>query len=54
MLRVRIATRLFNLFFKGYRIFFLTEDTGYYVNDILIDTELKEIVLQCVYRRSEE
>ena len=47
---IKLAFRLI----KGYSIFFVDGDTAYYVNDILIDMEMKEIILQCLHRRSEE
>jgi len=30
---------------KGYSIFFVCEDKAYYINSILIDPELKEVIL---------
>lgn len=50
-----MRTFLLKLFFrliKNYSIFFVTEDTAWYVNDIVIDTEMKEIILSCVWRES--
>ena len=44
-LKFKLISRLL----KGYSIFFFQKDTVYYVNDILIDTELKEIVLKYGY-----
>ena len=41
---------LFLRLIKGYSIFFMDGDTAYYVNDILIDSEMKEIILQCKNR----
>lgn len=51
-----MRTFLLKLFFrliKNYSIFFVAEDTAWYVNDICIDTEMKEIILQCVWRKKE-
>lgn len=51
-----MRTFLLKLFFrliKNYSIFFVTEDTAWYVNDIVIDTEMKEIILSCVWRKNE-
>lgn len=38
--------KLISKLLKGYNIFFFQKDTAYYVNDIMVDTELKEIVLK--------
>ena len=46
-----IILTLFLRLIKGYSIFFIHGDTAYYVNDVMIDTEMKEIVLQSVERR---
>ena len=37
---------LFFKLIKNYSIFFILEDEAYYVNDICIDSELKEIILR--------
>ena len=47
---------LFKLLFrllKGYHIFFFVKGTAYYVNDIMIDSEFKEIILKYEDRCSE-
>lgn len=47
---------LFKLLFrllKGYHIFFFVKGTAYYVNDIMIDSEFKEIILKYEDRGSE-
>ena len=38
---------------KDYTIFFMDGDTAYFVNDILIDSEMKEIILSYVERRDD-
>ena len=45
--------KLFFKVIKDYTIFFLVEDGAYYVNDIMIDTETKDIVMKYVERREE-
>ena len=45
--------KLFFKLIKDYTIFFLVEDGAYYVNDIMIDTETKDIVMKYVERREE-
>lgn len=35
---------------QGYSIFFMDGDTAYFVNDVLIDSEMKEIILSYVER----
>lgn len=49
-LKFKLISRLL----KGYSIFFFQKDTAYYVNDILIDIELKEIVLKYEKREGVE
>lgn len=41
---------LFLRLIKDYSIFFILDDTAYYVNSVCIDCELKEIVLKYVER----
>ena len=38
---IRLLFRLL----KNYSIFFLIEDTAFYVNSIYVDTEMKELLL---------
>lgn len=45
--------KLFFRLIKNYSIFLVAEDTAWYVNDIVIDTEMKEIILSCVWRKNE-
>lgn len=42
--------KLFFRLIKNYSIFFIMEDKAYYINDILIDDEMKEIILSYVER----
>lgn len=44
---------LFFKVIKDYTFFFLVPDKAYYVNDIMIDTETKDIVMKYVERREE-
>ena len=50
MIHKLIFKLLFKLL-KGYSIFFCHEDIAYYINDIMIDIELKEIILKSVERK---
>lgn len=43
--------RLFLKLIKGYSIFFVTDKEAWYVNDIMIDCEDREIVMKYVERR---
>ena len=45
--------KLFFKVIKDYTFFFLVPDKAYYVNDIMIDTETKDIVMKYVERREE-
>ena len=45
--------KLFFKLIKDYSIFFVTDKEAFYVNDIMIDHECKEIVLKYVERREE-
>lgn len=45
--------KLFFKLIKDYTFFFLVPDKAYYVNDIMIDTETKDIVMKYVERREE-
>lgn len=45
-----ILLKLFFQLIKGYGIFFFDGDIAYYVDDIMIDTEMKEIVLKSKMR----
>ena len=45
--------KLFFKLIKDYNIFFVTDKEAFYVNDIMIDPECKEIVLKYVERREE-
>lgn len=42
----RFIIMLFFKLIKNYSIFFILGDEAYYVNDICIDSELKEIILK--------
>ena len=44
---------LFFKVIKDYTFFFFFPDKAYYVNDIMIDTETKDIVMKYVERREE-
>lgn len=46
-----LFVRLFFKVIKDYSIFFLVDDGAYYVNDITVDVETKEIVMKYEYRR---
>lgn len=41
---------LFLRLIKGYSIFFILDDTAYYVNSVCIDSEMKEIILEYIER----
>lgn len=45
--------KLFFKLIKDYSIFFVTDKEAFYVNDIMIDPECKEIVLKYVERRGD-
>ena len=49
----RFIIMLFFKLIKNYSIFFILGDEAYYVNDICIDSELKEIILKYEQRRLE-
>lgn len=49
-----ILISLFLRLIKDYSIFFVLDDTYYFVNDIVIDVEMKEIVLEYVERWNDE
>ena len=49
-----IILALFLRLIKGYSIFFIDGDTAYFVNDVLIDSEMKEIILSSVNRSGEK
>lgn len=38
--------KLINRLIKNYSLFFVLGDRAFYVNDIMIDPEMKEIILQ--------
>lgn len=45
-----IVLALFLRLIRGYSIFFMDGNTAYFVNDVLIDSEMKEIILSYVER----
>lgn len=45
-----IILALFLRLIRGYSIFFMDGDTAYFCNDVLIDCEMKEIILSYVER----
>lgn len=48
-----LLVKLFFKLIRDYSIFFFVDDVAYFVNDVCIDSECKEIVLQYVERREE-
>ena len=48
-----ILISLFLRLIKDYSIFFVLDNEYYFVNDILIDAEMKEVTLQYVRRNNE-
>ena len=49
-----ILISLFLRLIKDYSIFFVLDGTYYFVNDIIVDVEMKEIVLEYVERCNDE
>lgn len=49
-----IVLALFLRLIRGYSIFFMEGNTAYFVNDVLIDSEMKEIILSYVERNDYE